>query len=65
MPVTDSVENSVPKRVKLVQIALSFTCDADTDAFMFKSKLDAIIADNPAINMTFNITERTMMQRSV
>lgn len=45
-------------RKKMVNIGLSFACDTDSEAMSVKEKVNAIIADNPNIQLLFNIVER-------
>lgn len=53
---------NVTKRKKMVNIGLAFSCDTDEEALAVKAKINAIVSENPAIQVLFNITERPMTQ---
>jgi hypothetical protein len=55
-------DGNVTQRKKMVNIGLSFVCDTDAEAIAVKEKVNAIIADNPAIQLMFGIVERPTAQ---
>jgi hypothetical protein len=55
-------DGNVSQRKKMVNIGISFVCDTDSEAIAVKEKVNAIIADNPAIQLLFSIVERPTTQ---
>lgn len=50
------------ERKKMVNIGISFVCDTDAEALAIKEKVNAIIKDNPAMQLLFSIVERPTPQ---
>lgn len=55
-------DNIQSKRVKVVQIGIMFNASTDAEALGIKERINAIISDNPAIQMTFTIMDRPVIQ---
>ena len=48
----------ITQRKKMVNIALQFACDTDTEALAVKEEINAIVAKHPSINVAFSMMER-------
>lgn len=57
-PMTGEPLAQVGKRTKLVQIGLMFTATTDAEALEIKERVNAIVSDNPGIQLTFSMMER-------
>jgi hypothetical protein len=51
------------KRIKMVQISLTFQADTDAEALTVKQHVCDAVTDHPEINIAFGIQERTMPAR--